>query len=649
MDKEVGASVFRGLAYLRSVQRKDGGFDSFSSPTKRSFQVIQVYQTTFVPALILNALSHVVESKDIREPLSTWLLTQKSDQWSFNYWATAAPERIAQPYPDDLDDTFCALAALQQHDPKLVDAHALGKAVRVLLATENKVGGPYRTWLVAKNAPALWKDIDVAVNSNIAYFLRLVAQPLPNLTKLMEHAISSEKFSSPYYPSAYPLWYYIARAYRGERTAQLIRHILKRRKNDIWGTPMQTALALSALNELGKDINPKNAMLYLLSKQRSDGSWPAEAFCLDPAQHGRQYYNGAPALSTALVIEALQRLIKKPSGDNVTLQSYMHSKDAEVLYGKVMAVAYKQCENLDDTLRSQTVATLKHMAQGDHNREIILLPHFFARALQGQKPPSTTLLIRLGLANLYGWTAYTIYDNFLDDSGDVRLLSVANLSLRYSLEQFRAAVPRAQQYRQFVQQTFDTIDGANAWEILHCRFGIHDQRIDIGPLPQYAELERLAERSLGHALTPLGVLAHHGIMPNDPAAQSLLTALKHYLIARQLHDDLRDWEPDTRAGHCSYVVTKILTDLRITPGTQELRQLIPRMQQEFLDHCLSAVGRTLLNRVAQARRALARSGLVTKNNDVTQLLDNLSSSVRGELVDHSNAKRFLRSYKGTHP
>lgn len=641
----VESSISRAITYLQATQSEAGYFDSFSSPTKQPFRPTLKYQTTFSSSLILQALSQIPEAMNVRTKLATWLLTQKNDAWSFNYWATESPERLSLPYPDDLDDTFCALIALYRHDASLIDARILGKVVRLLLATESKVGGPYRTWLVIQDTPEIWQDIDLAVNSNIAYFLQLIAQTLPNLTAFMAEHIVENQLSSPYYPSIYPLIYYLSRAYQGEATSRLIALLKRRQKAGCWGTPLRTAQAISALDELGCYDEIESAVAYLKSQQLPDGSWPAEAFCLDPAQSGQRHYNGSAALTTALVIEALQRLTNRHA---YTVVAPTQPKDqlAERLQGRILNEARKQYRVLDPTLRMYITNTLERMVQGDHSREIVLLPYFFAKALRSGKPP-TQLLVHLGLANLYGWTAYTIFDDFLDGVGDAQLLPVATSTMRYSLEQFQAALPDASIYQQFVRQTFNAIDSANAWEIRHCRFKVAEQQITIGELPNYGDLERLAQRSLGHTLTPLGVLVNQGTMPTDAAARRLVLSLKHYLIARQLHDDLLDWEMDMRAGQCSYVVQQLLQAIAVKPGLHDLPKLIPAMRQAFWNDIMPNTGKTLLRHAELAKQQLTRSQLFTNENDVTQLINRLHASVVEELAKHTEAQYFLSSYRAT--
>jgi hypothetical protein len=207
-DKGVTDAMRRGMAFISSAQLSTGAFESWSSPTQLAFKPDATYQTTFVPSLILGAISRLNDPLilPIRDKLATWLQTQKSTHWSFNYWATSAPQRDTMPYPDDLDDTFCALLALYQHDSSIINEACLANVVKILIATENKVGGPYKTWLTSDPA-ATWQDIDLAVNANIAAFLRLVAEPLPNITKLLNEAITKQMFTSPYYPSPYPIIY----------------------------------------------------------------------------------------------------------------------------------------------------------------------------------------------------------------------------------------------------------------------------------------------------------------------------------------------------------------------------------------------------------------------------------------------------------
>src|SRR5262249_49160595 len=144
---------------------------SFSSLSSASadYSSPLTYRTTFFTSNILAALAvtHDPALFEVKQKSVGFLLNQKSPQWSFNYWDRQSPEFRELPYPDDLDDPFCALAALTATDPQLITGQALAHAVNLLTATEVKPGGPYRTWLVTAAAEAVWQDVDLAVNANV--------------------------------------------------------------------------------------------------------------------------------------------------------------------------------------------------------------------------------------------------------------------------------------------------------------------------------------------------------------------------------------------------------------------------------------------------------------------------------------------------
>ena len=630
-------ALAKGLAYVRSAQKKDGSFTTQLSYSPRPFLVQHEVSTTFLPSLLLGALACVGGSKSIRDPLAIWLLEQKSKNWSFNYWPVDAPQRKTRPYPDDLDDTFCALIGLYLHDPGIIDSTCLAKVVRLLLATEQEVGGPYRTWLVSKDAPAIWQPIDVAVNANIAYFLRLVAEPLPKLHHVMEQASATQNIQSPYYPAPEIIAYYMARA-AGKKSDILADYLKKRQKNGHWETPASTALAVSALNHLGHDT--ASAAQYLLSQQLPDGSWPAEAIWVDEEQTAHKQYAGSPALTTALVLEALSRS-KKDSSPQVKRNP--PSFNPEFL--EVIAYAQNCLQRLDDPLHTRAIDMLTKLQQGETGQEIVLLPYLFAESLISKSYLPKELYILLGQANVFGWMAYTIYDDFLDEEGDPALLPVANIAMRQSLAYFVQILPEHSGFQHYVRQTFDRIDAANAWEVTFCRFVTDGQSMLVGSLPDYKHVEYLAERAIGHGLTPVAVLLAAGISLDDARVQLVQKGLKHYIAARQLHDDLHDWQQDFQKGHVSYVVAHILRDLEIPKGRHMCRPLLLKMEHQFWHYSLQALCEKLRRQLRLSRQAYLASELLKSESPFLQLLDCLEQSIAHTLAEQQKAIQFLAAYR----
>lgn len=632
-------AIDRGIVYLRSVQGEDGAFSTQLSEAQRPFTASAELSTTFLPALMLGALSSVEGTEGLRNKLATWLLNQKNNNWSFNYWPAKAQERTSRPYPDDLDDTCCALIGLYLHDPKIIDSACLAKVVRLLVAAEQEVGGPYKTWLVPKTAPAAWQDVDIAVNCNVAYLLRLVAKPLPKLDALMERAITTQQFESPYYPIHHIVLYYLARAYQGDRESQLASIIVKEQKNGNWETPGQTALALSALAHLGRD-EFSAAIQYLLSQQRADGSWPAEAMWLDEKQVKKSKYAGSPALTTAFVLEAL--VCSKPLVPVVAKDTPDKSSQD---FLRIINRANSKLGQLDNPLRQHAQEMLAKLQQGTTGREIVLLPAMFADALTDRPNISSELQFQLSLANIFGWMAYTIYDDFLDEEGSLSLLPVANVAMRESLACFTQALPNDADFQQQVHKTFTRIDTANAWEVEHCRYQTDGQTMYVSSIPDYVNVEYLAERSLGHGLTPLAILLAVGIPSDDLRIFYFKKAFRHYLAARQLHDDLHDWQQDFRKGHVSYVVAHLLKELHIPPGRHICRALLSQLEHQFWHHSLRVLCEQLRRQLALSRQAYHASLLLNEDSPFSQLLYTLENAVTRTLQEQQKAIQFLKAYR----
>lgn len=647
-QQQIDTALAKGLRYVKSQQKARGGFTSQSSPTQQPWRSQQEYRTTFVPALMLASLSYLTqpEARAVRDKLAAFLLRQKSKTWSFNYWERGTADHTALPYPDDLDDTFCALAALYLHDPKTISEAALANMVKLLITTEQHVGGPYRTWLIATDAPHIWQDVDLAVNANIAYFVSLVSEPLPNLEHYLEQHITRGNFDSPYYPVPYAVWYYLARAYKGSKRATLAL-IIERHWQTFPRThsALNTALALTSLLQL-KPQSPLIPQLVkrLLSSQQADGSWKAATFYLDIPQGGQNFYHGSPALSTTFALEALQRHSNSTQTDVSTAPKTSHTAP---IHSQVMRAAHRQIRNFGPDVSKPFRSMLATITKADPQHEITLLPYLFAQSLSNAqhlyKPEQ--LCAALGVANLYGWIAYTIYDDFLDDEGQPKLLPAANVALRSSLLQFHDALPDMPQFQARIAHTFTTMDNANTWEVTHCRFAVTHRSLTIGALPRFAQRQKLAERSLGHGLGPLALLVASGASLHDPHVTAIDKAFRHYLIARQLNDDAHDWKEDVQRGHSTYVVATILRQLGVS-GTQSFDTLLPAMERQFWNHTLIDVCHTMQQHIARGRALLADNPYLVSDNLLIQLFNNTEKSVQETLKTQKQALLFLENYRG---
>ncbi len=644
-SKDIEVALNKGISYLASVQHADGGFDSFSSPSRVRFKKAYAYRTTFVPSLILAALSGLEASagRSMRQKLFKFVRAQRSPSWSFNYWALRSWERKQLPYPDDLDDTCCALIGLALHNKVSIGPATLAAMVKLLVATETQPGGPYRTWLVPPDGPAQWQDIDLAVNANVAYLLSLVSEPLPNITSFLEKAIRNRRLVSPYYASEYPLLYYVSRGYQGSRSEDL-RTIAKRLRNQNKALgPLENATLLTSLLRLN-DPDVELLASRLLDTQRQDGSWTAGAFCLDPARSGKKYYHGSESLTTALALEALNLYRERAGRSAIERQPQDYVPAFGTQAGQVLGAVGEKSSHLGPELRGALRNYMQRTVHSPNGTEIISLAQRFNCSLTHPLGHNHPALMRLGLANAYGWAAYTIFDDFMDEEGRTRLLPVAVAALRYSLSTFEGVLPEDASFHTYIHQVFDAIDAANAWELAHCRFLVSDRAITIKKLPGYSDASRLAERSLGHALGPLSLLHLNGAGFDGNLMRSVRQAFIHYLAARQLNDDLHDWQTDLAKGHITLVVARILEDLQLKPGLHDLEAIMPVAGRQFWNHSIIALCRTVQEQTVLSRQNLGNLPQLKRPNFITELLDRIDTSLQETLTSQDQARRFLRHY-----
>jgi hypothetical protein len=499
-----------------------------------------------------------------------------------------------------LYEVFAVLTALWQYDPTLVTGNHLTCAIQRLVGAEKAVGGPYQS----NNTTSL------AANAQIAIFTRLVAQPLPNVESFLASIIAAQHFETDEL-NTFDILHLLSRACP---SPELTHYVAHHWQEGPWQTPYHQAIALDILkNEL--PTQQMHTALTLLCGQQKNS-----------AQN--------PIATMALIIKLLHTYVATTTESSLARPQLMHKAITQA--AKKMFSAYSE------PLRSSGQAAVDRICQADKNFEITLLPQQFAAALKNPATLTNSQYTALGLASLYGWIAYTIYDDFLDSEGIPANLPIANIAMRASLDCFRRALPDHQEFQDYVQETFTAMDQANAWEVSFCRFVVKDGNITIPQLPRYGDGKVLAHRSFAHALAPIAVIAHQGLL-RSRNAHHIASAFRHYLIARQLNDDLHDWLKDMQVGHANYVVAAILRDMQIKPGTYALKALIGAMQSRFRQTAMVRVCQNILRHTAAAKRAFAQSRLLHATNGMHLPLDTLEASARQALDAHEKAESFYQT------
>ena len=296
---------------------------------------------------------------------------------------------------------------------------------------------------------------------------------------------------------------------------------------------------------------------------------------------------------------------------------------------------------LKEPLQSECLKVWQSVNQANKNLEITNIATYFAQSLTVPLKDSTSSLYDdLGEANFYAWMAYTIYDDFIDGNGiDVRL-NVANAMHRRSLLLYEKHAPNTINTWQY----FDNMDEANAWELAYCRATIDGDTIYLGKLPNYRSLSMLAARSSAHIIGPLIVTASA-----NSSYETLKTAeqgLRHYLIARQLNDDIHDWKSDILHGHLSPVVTHLLEKITINNSRATISDILPVMQRYFWQKGMVTVSRRIIYHTQKSKQLLLKNGFMNNNAIFFEnIINPIELSAKQAIASQHANKKFLNIYK----
>lgn len=508
-------------------------------------------------------------------------------------------------------EVYSVLAALWQYSPIQVRSDWLAAAVRRLVLSEAAEGGPYYDG----------NTVAIAANVQIANFVGLVAHPLPNMDNFLAEIVTAERFEETEL-TRFALLYLLSASCN--RPPELERYVTAHWQSDSWQTPWRRAVVLNVFQDKPRTAEMEGALLALCRQQEADGCWHGEALTRG-AQQGSRF------VTTAIIAGILSKYLYSPPGN---LSSSLQHKQRTVAQA-----AARLFDRHSEPLRSSALAAIDRVCAADENFEITLMPKFFAHAL-GVSHLTSSFCTTLGLANLCTWIAYTIYDDFLDGEGVPADLPVANLAMRASLNCFRKALPADIRFQRYAARVFNGMDEANAWEMNHCRFAIHKKRVTIAELPEYGNCMVLASRALAHALTPLAILAQ--CSPDYiKKSRHIELAFRHYLIARQLNDDMHDWCKDVQAGQATYVVTAILRDMLVKHDAYSLDALLPAMQSCFRHTTMPKICQRMQRHITASRRHFGESRLLRPPNGIYQLLDNLELSVRNSMDKRAKGQAMM--------
>lgn len=304
----------------------------------------------------------------------------------------------------------------------------------------------------------------------------------------------------------------------------------------------------------------------------------------------------------------LSTFLKQKEQEKKTVLKSTFTDPEVIMMKKIHAQLKKRFAKIDPELRENALFVIERTIQGNPDKQMSLMPYYMQKAL-GKKASHipSSLITEMGVANIFFWSAFIIYDDFWDEdeAADPKLLPVANLFARSYSDFFAGLEKQIPGFRKFFERLMDDLDGANAWETAHCRAQRKDGKLEIPQvLPKYESYMRKYRPASGQILGPLALLLLCGYSFTSKEVSNLILYFKHYLIAMQLNDDLHDWEEDLERGHISTALDMLLRDFGAEGTSIDLEKDIENLRATFWFTTLPRATKKALAHARKSKKAL---------------------------------------------
>lgn len=510
--------------------------------------------------------------------------------------------------------------ALRLVKPSLTDGAMTARILHTIPSLEVRPGGPYRLPNISSAACDLgWQVL-------IGALLATYGVSLPSIDGMIDDALGKSAFSSAWMEEAQIL-YYASFFYRGKKIEMLREYLTQR---SITRVGMCSRLfTLIAFVRLGGDTE------VLMSFLRE------ELFITTCPLHG------SASLCAALWLEAeyVDGQMMQFAAESKTMFSLQEQEMIDKIREKLAISVAPLGPRGAAVARGEVEKTLA----ANEDKQMSLISAYVRKALGSRGVCfSDDLIAELGLANVYFWTAFIVYDNFWDDDekADPKTLPVANFFTRHFLAFFDAYfVKMDTEYRAFVRVLMDRVDAANSWEVICARAIVKDGVFFVPKdLPRYGDYEKKYDPTSAHILGPVALFLALGEPITSSAVSDLVEYFRCYLIPMQINDDLYDWKEDLQRGCLSTVVVMLLEDLGL-PESFHLNHDKVELERVFWFKTLPRACDVALRYLACSRAALKRILLIEDYQPLETYIDRIEASIRLALHNQKASLDFLEEYK----
>lgn len=495
---------------------------------------------------------------------------------------------------EDFTDIFALSAALIRSGGT-IDGAMSAKLIHILTKHEVSVGGPY-----AHSK----QDLDLLTNVLIAIFLQSHEVTLPKLKAYIENTLRER--DSRQYPK------YVLSVFFAAQLGWISDTVMQKSLQHVLDTTVIT--------------NEQSALLNYVIVYRGLQS----DYTYTEPDDSKTY---SPVLSAA---KTANMQFKKHANEKKS------SKSEALVAKKIYNAVESESRHFNDPLRSYLKISGAKIEKADPRYEISLFPYYFAQALK-KRPEvfNNTDLIQLGMANVFCWVAYTLYDDFLDGEGVIEYLPVANVAMRKSLHILQSVFAH-HNVQELITTLFDVMDQANSWELEKTRFSVTDKKITTHTIPDYGDLAILSNRAAGHIIAPLCMAQAAGFTQQQQ--QDLRQAFHHYIVARQLNDDLHDWVEDSKNGHCTHIMAQLLKRAHVSEGTYTHSKLKKTLKNYFWLQGFEELVHEATEHTRLAKVYYKKTNKFKINAPFFEFLNSIERSLSQATAEFNEKKQFLEQF-----
>lgn len=518
------------LHLILGKRERDGGYYGYTSEIfKPDTKIQSIFVSSIVCRLLLESAELIKYTdynlyKEIRKSTGkTIVLIEKNrrSEGTWNYY-TNRSDAQKNVLPDDLDDTFNSLLALDLFDEDKTDSNTLLATMKVLLATERKLekASAYNTWV------ADIEDIDPVVQIITYKFLSRIRSVPSDFDTFLNQTLSRLKDhlpSSKYYESKFYILMELSSVSVATRYTHAFKKYLEHVPNDtldcISHYQIKSNLGLLKKDELQKiiKINYKNKRIT--------------PFYIESNIKGHKEY----CYSDVVVLALYLRLLCSPHifNDNAT-------QTRGLLYNNIIKSCKKELSIFDSNITELD----KNLFEGRPP-----LNHIINELLSWCKYINFNLDDRHNINYInevtkytyFGWIAYTISDSVIDNQISKRYLAIGNHFLfKSSLTINNIIYSTCDGDQQLIHRTQSYVE--KIYQRLHKANHIESR-------PPVKDIKNiiyaLENKALGHSIGFLMLYIKQKSY-NLFDMNHILQYFQASLSMKQLSDDIHDWKSDIK-------------------------------------------------------------------------------------------------------